>query len=73
MLLVRSQIGAHYSVVMTYTNPYDQPEPADECAHDWEYSEQSEPHKGREYFTCRSCSTTAATDPATGELIYLPA
>ena len=47
MLLVRSQIGAHYSVVMTYTNPYDQPEPADECAHDWEYSEQSEPHKGR--------------------------
>lgn len=70
---MRSRIGLHYSVAMTYTNPYDQPEPADECTHDWEYSEQSEPHKGREYFTCRSCSTTAATDPRTGELIYLPA
>jgi len=56
---------------MTYLNPYDQPEPEDECAHEWEYSEQSEPHKGREYFACTKCDTVLATDPQTGELLKL--
>ena len=42
------------------------------CAHEWEYSEQSEPHKGRDYYTCRTCEKTAITNPDTGELIVLP-
>jgi len=42
------------------------------CAHEWEYSEQSEPHKGRDYYTCRACEKTIGTNPDTGELIVLP-
>jgi hypothetical protein len=47
---------------MTYQNPYDQPEPDNNCQHVWEYSEQSEPHKGHEYYTCRTCETTIKTE-----------
>ena len=38
------------------------------CEHEWEYSDQSEPHKGRDYYTCRLCDTVVSTDPDTGEL-----
>lgn len=32
------------------------------CEHEWEYSDQSEPHNGREYFACRKCEVVAITD-----------
>lgn len=41
--------------------------------HEWEYSDQSEPHKGREYYACRGCDTVLVTDPETGDLLELPA
>lgn len=41
--------------------------------HEWEYSDQSEPHKGREYYACRGCGTVLVTDPETGDLLELPA
>ena len=44
-----------------------------EHTHEWEYSDQSEPHKGREYYVCRECGTTLVTDPETGDLLELPA
>lgn len=41
----------------------------DDCDHEWEYSDQSEPHKGREYFACRKCENVAITDGESMELV----
>jgi len=43
---------------------------AQTCQHEWEYSDQSEPHNGIEYFACRRCETVAI---ATGdEIEFVP-
>lgn len=71
---------------MSYYNPYEMPEPTDEptqeptvnelhicpspTLHDWEYSDQSEPHKGREYFSCNKCDMVLHTDPQHGGLLF---
>ena len=39
------------------------------CDHEWEYSDQSEPHKGREYFACRKCENVAITDGESTQIV----
>ena len=45
------------------------PLPEDDCDHEWEYSDQSEPHKGREYFACRKCENVAITDGENTQIV----
>lgn len=40
-------------------------------SHDWEYCEQSEPHKGRDYYACVECGMVMATEPETGNLVRI--
>jgi len=41
----------------------------DDCDHEWEYSDQSEPHKGIEYFACRKCENVAIVRGDVVELV----
>ena len=44
----------------------------DTCQHDYEYSEESEPSKGLEYWTCSKCETTVVVSEYGDEIQEFP-